>query len=122
VSGYGSEIFGFAAARSFSSTSSPAAASGKRSESETDGRRVSRGSAFGVSLRLLPALLGPARATELQADLLILRVLHVLFGFLLSFSEEDIAGILAALSGDFSGHQIQIPADRFQEARTWHLE
>jgi hypothetical protein len=47
----------------------------------------------------------------MQADLLILRVLHVLFGFLLSFAEKDLARILAALSGDFSGHQIQIPAD-----------
>jgi len=80
------------------------------------------GSGFRVAIRILPALLGPARATELQADLLILRVLHVLFGFLLSFAEKDLARILAALSGDFSGHQIQIPADRFQEARTWHLE
>jgi hypothetical protein len=31
----------------------------------------------------LPALLGPAGTEELQADLLVLRVLHVLFGFLL---------------------------------------
>jgi hypothetical protein len=111
VSGYGSETLGFAVA-----------ASGKRSGGESDGRRVSCGSAFGASIRVLPALLDPARATELQADLFILRVLHVLFGFLLSFAEEDLARILAALSGDFSGHQIQIPADRFQEARTWHLE
>jgi hypothetical protein len=106
VSGYGSETLGFAVALCLDNRSGLAAASRKRSESEADGRRAWRGSAFGV----LPALLGTARATELQADLL-LRVLHVLFGFLLSFAEEDLTRTLAALSGDFSGHQIQIPAD-----------
>jgi hypothetical protein len=99
VSGYGSATIG------------SAATSGKRwecaSKTGAGGRRTSRGSESGESFWLLPALLGPARAKELQDDLLILRLLHVLFGFLLSFLLRNIfKRILAALSGDFSGHQI----------------
>jgi len=54
----------------------------------------------------LPAVLGAARGAELQAGLPGLRLLHVLFGFLLNriLSEEAISGKILNF---------------FEEARTW---
>jgi len=48
-----------------------------------------------MRIRLLPALFSTARTAKLQDDLHRLRLLHVMFGFLLNFTEPKRSGIAA---------------------------